>query len=431
MSITPLKITGTSAFSEDLSLIIKRAVDIASLPIKLKTLADAVTKLGEIGQNKSLSASSSNANRVSVSLNGASLPASYTITEITSIAKAASENTVNGLPDADTTSVDVDDELELVLGGTVHRVDLSSYGNNLNGLRDAINALDAGVTASVLNTGSGPTPYYLTLSATSTGATTLQLRTTAGDAGSNIVTAANQGANAVFKLNDLDISRTDNVITDVIDGVTFTIVSPTEGAEVVAITLASSRGTLSAALGALVTAYNDVAGEVNKQIGETAGLLSGDGILRQIQNVMRRVAGYQGSGSVRSLAELGISLDKTGVMSFDSAAYFALSSTVFNNAFALLGSATTGFGGLSAEVRQLSDPVTGLIKTQQNNYDASDRRISKAILDMTERIERMQLTLSAKLQQADVLLSTLQSQQNMLDAALKSVSLVSFGKERG
>jgi flagellar hook-associated protein 2 len=257
----------------------------------------------------------------------------------------------------------------------------------------------------------------------------LQLRTTAGDSGSNILTSANQGTNAEFKLNGLQFSRSDNVVTDAIDGLTFTIVDETAVGETVVLTLASSRGSVASALQDLVSAYNDVRGSINQHMGENAGLLSGDAVLRQMQSVLQKITGHQGSGTIKSLAQLGISLDKTGVMSFDSSVFYALSSTSFQASFDLLGSPSTGLGALASSVEQLSDPVTGLIKTQQNNYDLADTRISKTITEMAERIERMQLTLSAKLQQADVLLSTLQSQQDTLTAALQSLSVISFGKQ--
>ena len=68
-------------------------------------------------------------------------------------------------------------------------------------------------------------------------------------------------------------------------------------------------------------------------------------------------------------------------------------------------------------------------KCQQDNYDASDRRIQKSLDDTTLRNENMQLTLSAKLQQADALLAGLQSQQSALESAIKAVNLSTFGKQ--
>jgi len=452
MSITPLRFVGISSFSEDFQAILNRAVSIAAVPVRqlqnqqvdllakkqslsglgtsVKTLADNVVALGSLGQSKAVTANSSNANRISVTSNGAVLPGGYVINEVSSVAKAATEATQSGYTSAAADAVDgVDNTMELVLGSQTYSLDLSTYGNNLNGVRDAINALGIGLNAAVLNTGSGATPYYLSLTATSTGATTLQLRTDSENAASNILTGSNQGTNAVFKLNNLEISRADNVVTDVIEGLTFTIVSETAAGESISLTVASNRGTLATALQNLTNAYNSVRDKMNEHIGENAGLLSGDYIIRQVRGVLQQLTGHRDGGTIQSLADLGISLNKTGEMSFDSARFYALPSATFNASFAFLGSTTSGFGGLSRNLRQISDPVSGLIRTQQNNYDAADRRIAATIATLTERIESMQKSLTEKLQHADVLLSSLTSQQNSLDASLQSLQLLTFGKK--
>lgn len=447
-AITPLKFTGISDFSSDFQLIMNRAVQIAALPVQqlqnqqtnlvakkqsltslnssLQSLTSAVRALGELGRTKSLSVSSSNANKVSVVNNGISTPAVYTITEITSVAKAASETTATGLATADATAVDTDDSLELAVGSETFALDLSTYGNNLNGLRDAINAAGAGVTATVLNTG---TNNYLSITARSTGERTLQVRTTAGDGTSNILTASNQGANAKFKLNGLDVEQKDNVVSSVVPGLTFTILDVTAAAENITLTSASTRGNLANALTSYVQAYNATRDNLRQHIGEGASLLSGDYLIGEVSRTLRDITGYQGSGgTVKSLADLGIELDKSGVMSFNSTKFYTLGSSTIEGAFTFLGSASSGFGGLSAKLDQLSNPVTGFIRTQQNSYDTADTRIQKQVDDLTVRIGRMQVSMSEKLQQADALLATLKSQQTMLDASIKSVNFSLYGK---
>src|SRR4051794_4608587 len=113
MSITPLKFTGVSTFSSDFQQILDRAVSIAALPVKVlqndqatllnkkqalatigsgvSALADAVRNLGEVGDASALTVSSSNTSRVTATNNGLTSAASYSITDITSVAAAASE----------------------------------------------------------------------------------------------------------------------------------------------------------------------------------------------------------------------------------------------------------------------------------------------------------------------------------------------------
>jgi flagellar hook-associated protein 2 len=450
-TFTPLRFTGVSEYSDDFQTILNRAVAIASLPVqaiqneqalliakkqaltslgaKIDGLASAVKNVGMVASSKALNALSSNANRVSVTNNGATASAVYTITDITSVARAASETTASGFATADADQVDADGTLELVIGSTTHTITLGAGENNLNGLRDAINALGAGVSASVLNTGSGGTPYYLSLNANAPGATTLQLRATAGDGGANILTSANQGANAVFKLNGLDVVKSDNVVTDVIPGVSFTIVSTTTAGESVTLTLNSDRGALATALSGLASAYNSLRSEALQHVGEHPGVLAGDFIVRLALEKMRELTTYQGTGAIQSLAELGVTLDSEGKMSFEPVTLYTLSSAGFDASFVFLGSAASGLGALHAGFSSISDPVAGLIRTQQSQYDAADERLQKQVAELGARIEYMQLNLMRQLQNADTVLARLESQQTILDASIQSLNLVLYGRK--
>jgi flagellar hook-associated protein 2 len=301
----------------------------------------------------------------------------------------------------------------------------------LTGLRDAINNAGIGLTVSIINSGAESGAYYLSVTAQQPGATALALRTEAGNNATNLLTTSNQGANADFYLNGIRIICSDNTINDIVDGLTLNIVSKTEPEEEVTISASSSRGSLATGINNFVSAYNAAASVVNGHIGENAGVLSGDPILRQIQSVLRQATGYTGSGAVSSLAGLGIELDKKGTMSFNSAKFYALSTSGFEAGMDLMGSTTTGFGALSRKLDEISNPITGLIKKQQDTIDAADSRIDDRVASLLERIEVMQLSLSSKLQQADLLISQFSAQQQQLDSVIKSLSTMSFGKEKG
>lgn len=451
MSITPLKFTGISTYSSDFQKIVDRAVSIASLPIKqmqnqqsdlilkkqsltalngtLQTFAGTIKDLASMGDSHAISVSSSNTNKVSVQMTGTAAATSYTITDITSVARRASESTVAGFADKDTTQVDADGTLQLVIGSEKHTIDLTTYGNNLEGLVEAVNALGAGVHASILNTGSETDPYHLSLVAEDTGATTLQLRSAVDDSNTNVLTATNQGANAKFKLNGLQIEKSDNTISDVIEGLTFNILDKTDTGESVVIGLATNRGTLATKLTAFVNAYNAAMSKVNTNIGENAGMLSGDSIVGTTQRALRSVANYIGSsGTVKSLMDLGIELDKTGTMSFDTAKFYSLSGSKITAAFDFFGSSTTGFGATYKSIDAISNAYTGTIAQQQAEIDKSDKRFTDQIEIVSQRIQMMQESLNTKLQLADALLSNLQGQQTMLDSTIKSLDASTYGK---
>ncbi len=77
---------------------------------------------------------------------------------------------------------------------------------------------------------------------------------------------------------------------------------------------------------------------------------------------------------------------------------------------------------------QLSDPVTGLIRIQEDGYDTANKRLSDQVAVLNDRVSQVQSAMTARLQAADALVAQLQSQQSMVDASVKSLNYVLYGK---
>jgi flagellar hook-associated protein 2 len=263
----PTTLNGISQYSSDFQSVLNRAVAIANLPVTalqnkdatilqqesdLATLNSSVsafqtslTALGTLATNQALVASSSDSSVVSAQATGATSAASYTISNITSVASAASETSLIGYANGSSTKVSSTGSLSLVLGSTSYPITLTSATNNLAGLEAAINNLGVGVTATVLTTGTGATPNYLSVTANATGATTLQLFDDPTGANKDLLTrAVKQGSDAIFELNNLNVGRSSNTINDVIPGLTFTIADTTKAGLTVNLTLASDSSQL-------------------------------------------------------------------------------------------------------------------------------------------------------------------------------------------
>jgi flagellar hook-associated protein 2 len=459
VAISPLAFTGVSSFSNDFQTILNRAVSIAQLPITIlqnhqsdllqkkqlatnlesavSDLATSVSNLGSIGASQGLAGSSSDTTKVVVNSTSATTPVSYAITNISSVAKSASETSALGYADGTTATVSTTGTMRLVIGGNAVTPDitLDAAHNNLTGLRDAINALGAGVTASVLTTGTGATPYYLSVSATSTGQNAIQLVDDPTGAATQQLTSANPGANADFYVNGAHVVSASNLINSVVPGMTFTIAGQTAAGQTVTLSAASDPTQISAGLQDFVTKYNAVASQLSAQYGPAAGMLSGNPLIWGIQAAMRGLVNYNGTGVIKSLSALGIEVDSHGQMTFNQTtsdptqhiAFNSLSSAQIAGAFSFLGSATAGFGALSAKLTQFSDPITGAIKAQQDQFDAADTRISDQVTAMTARVNAMQTTLSAKLQAADTQLAQMQSQQQLLTSTIQSLNFATYG----
>ena len=454
MSTAPLSFTGLSSFSNDFQTILTREVAIAKLPLqalqnqqtdilnKKQTLAglsaavadvgSSIGALGALGASQALAARSSNPATVSVINTGATSAASYTISNIQSVAAAASETSSTGYATSDTTPVSANGNLSLVLGTTKYPITLDPQHNNLVGLRDAINKSGAGVTASILTTGTGANPNYLAVTANATGQTTLQLNDTpALGPATNLLTNTNQGANAVFNLNGVPVSHSTNTINDVVSGLTFTILGTTAPNASVTLSLGTDRSQLSSALQDFASKYNTLTDEVNAQVGAASGPLNGDFLITQIESDLRQTTSFSGSKSIQGLANLGISLDSSGKMTFDQTAFNSLTDAQIGDAFTFLGSATTGFGALAQKFTQLSDPVSGLIQTQSAGYDRTTQRLTDQIAALNDQIAGIQSSVTTKLQLADANVAALQSQQSILTASVQAIDLSLFGKNFG
>jgi len=444
MSIAPLTFTGVSQYSSDFQSILNRTVQIAQIPVTalqnrdsdllqkksqlaslngaVASLASDLKALGTAAANKALSATSSDATVVTASNSGATTAASYTINSVTSTATTAAERSLTGYADSSATQVSSTGTVDLVVGSTHHTFTLAQ--NNLVSLRDQINGLGAGVTASILTTGNG---NYLSLTANSPGATTLKLVDDPTGAATNLLTNTNQGTDAVFQLNGITIHQPNNSVNNVIPGLSFTLQK--SSSTPVTLSLQSDPTQLSSTLQNFVADYNTLNGQLRAQTGSGAGLLVGDIAVTGLQGLLRQITSYSaGSGSVTNLSALGITFDGTGKASFDSSVFSSLSGAQINDAFNLLGSATKGLGAFSQSLSQYSDPITGLIKIEQAGIDTTDKSLQGQITTLTDRINAQQASLSKQLAAADAFEARLESQQKGVTASLQGLSLVLYGK---
>ena len=451
MGLAPLTFSGISQYSSDFQTILQRVTTIASFPLNqlkneqsdiaskrqlttelsgsVKLLGDRIKTLQEVAANRAVSASSTNSAKVSIDTVNTDTLTSYNITEVTSTAKAASETSVISYANSTSTQVSASGNVRLTVGSQDFDIALTPAQNNLVGLRNKINTLNAGVTATIL-TVDGNT-NVLSITANTAGAQTLSLKEDPTGANTNLLTSANQGSNLNFKLNGVPVSRNSNRVNDVVPGVSFTIKDTTAVNETVSINLTSDRSKLSSAISGFIDAYNTVQNKVTAQVGKTAGLLSGDFLVREAQDILRKVSSFGiGEGTVKNWSDLGVSFSQSGEVSFDFSAFNALGDTKLRDSFNFFR-AETGLGRLSRATDTFSEDVTGLAQVQVAQYDRTEDRLADQISKLEDRINLMRETYQAKLQAADSLLGRFESQKSIIGASVDSLNLVLYGKRDG
>jgi flagellar hook-associated protein 2 len=450
MGISPLAFTGLSKFSDDFQAIVNRTVAIANLPVQrlqsdqanllskktamgnlratVSSLASALSSLSDVAGSRAVSPASSST-KVSVSATGSPVAAKYVISEITSLATAASATAKTGFSDKSTTPVACGDHsLTLTVGASTHTIALNESSDNLQGVADAINAGNFGVRASIIDTGAASGQFFLALTASEAGPAAISLKPSGGGEETEVLQQTSPGFNAEFKLNGQPVSSKSNNISSVVEGLAFTLNETTSGEETITISAQPSRNTLSAAMRTFVSAYNNLRDAIDAQSGEQAGSLSGDRIVYEVQSRMRSIVGVSGPDGTGSLAKLGLTMGADGKMSFDNSVVDWMSDADLESAFAFLGNSTGALGSVADDLDQLSDPVTGLISYELSSYDLTDKRLSSQIETLSLRVSATQSTLFAQLQAADALLAQLESQQNIIEASVESLNLVLFGK---
>lgn len=244
-------------------------------------------------------------------------------------------------------------------GNATKSITIDSTNNSLQGIRDAINAGKMGITATIINDGSG-TPYRLALSSDSsgvnnslkisvTGDTTVSNLLASDPAGVQHLAETVTGQNANFKVNGVAVSKSSNTISDVVAGVTITLNKITTSAT--SLTLVRDTATISNSLSGFVKAYNDLSSALTtvsayNPASKTGALLQGDSTVRSLQSQLRTalttaVAGT--SGALTTLSQVGISFQKDGSLALDSTKLNNAISNNFNDIaglFAAVGKGT-------------------------------------------------------------------------------------------
>lgn len=211
-------------------------------------------------------------------------------------------------------------------------VDVVIDGNNnsLGGLRDAINASGAGISASIINDGSG---YRLVVKSSLTGAEngfTIAVSDSDGDnqntsglsafafsrnADLSSVTNLELNRSAVdaeVEIDGLIVNSASNSVADAIEGVTLNLKGTTQGNSL-SVDVSRDIEKAKAALVDFVDAFNSLTKTLNSLTNystetEKGSVLTGDATLRTLSNRIRSYlnTSVSNGGSYSTLAELGI-----------------------------------------------------------------------------------------------------------------------------
>ena len=220
-------------------------------------------------------------------------------------------------------------------GAGSKQVTIDSSHNTLNGIRDAINAANIGVTASIVNDGSS-TPYRLALSNSQTGEASSMKISVSGDAalgnllnhdpsGSQALTQTVAAQNAELKVDGLAISKGSNSFSDVVPGVTLTLKKTNAGSPT-SLSVTRDTNAVKANVQEFVDGYNKLTGSLKSLTSydmesKKGAALYGDSSVRNMLGQLRGLVTGTitgGASSLTRLSDAGISYQADGTLKLDS-----------------------------------------------------------------------------------------------------------------
>lgn len=218
-------------------------------------------------------------------------------------------------------------------------IDVSIEINSEDSLRDITDKInsttkDSGVRASIVDN-------RLVLTDTNMGESTITTTTNLSDSEGNLVADGLGFENAIhtpgqaaeFTIDGILIERNSNSIDDVVEGLTFNLSNVHREGESEIITIAADDEKTTAAVKEFVDQYNSVMDFLSKQLdvgdpsaeNNKTGVLTGDGTVIRLQSGLRSLMtrSLEGdfSGTFKNIEDIGITIDRYGVASFDEAVF--------------------------------------------------------------------------------------------------------------
>ena len=264
-------------------------------------------------------------------------------------------------------------------------VTIDSSNNTLSGVRDAINAANGSVSASIVNDG---TANRLVITSKDTGeVNSLKITVADGSDASNTdatglsrlafdptatvgagknLTQVQAAKNALLEIDGISIVKPSNTVNDAISGVTLNLLSTnTTSANLGVVTNTES---IKTSVTAFVDAYNKLDASLRSltkydETGKSSGALLGDAtarsVINQIKSVMTKT--IASGNTINSLSQIGVSFQRDGKLALDST---KLSTAMTSN--------LSDIAAIFAPAGKSSNPLvsysTGTSKTQAGSY---------------------------------------------------------------
>ncbi len=370
-----------------------------SLKSSLSTFQTAVSALSTTSKFNAQTVTSSNTSVLTATANGSATLGDYALT-VSQLAKSQKLASAGFASTADTVDTGT---LAIAFGSydaaspysftantakTALSITIDSSNNTLAGVRDAINATNASVTATIVNNGS---THQLVMTSKDTGeVNSLQISgisQLAYDKSNDIanMTEVQAAKNAMMEVDGITVTKASNTITDVVEGVTLNLLTTSSGASV-NLVVASNQEAVKTSVTAFVDAYNKLDTTLRNltkydSTGKASGVLLGDATARSVMSQIKAVMtkAIATTGSFTTLGQIGVSFQSTGQLALDSTKLTTAMTSNFNDIASLFA---TSAKATDAQISYAGSSS----KTQAGTYAVTVSQIGTSLVSMAGTI---------------------------------------------
>jgi flagellar hook-associated protein 2 len=299
---------------------------------------------------------------------------------------------------------------------------LSQVADAINGASD-----NAGVTATVANVDSG---YKLLLTANDTGSANALTATYSGaDPFSMTTLNLARSGGPSFTASDLDAvmildgsssltaTRSSNTVTDLIGGVTLTL----QNAGTVTVKVARDTAAVTKSIQSFVDAYNSLRGTLDTQ---SKGNLQGDSTLLSITSNILNVINTPPTGLTGSytyMSQVGVSIQKDGTMTLDSAALNSALSSDYSGVANLFAKSGQGYASRLGTVANQLLTSNGLITSRTDGLKTTLASVKDSEANMQSRLDLIQQSYLSQFTALDTMLGSLKTTSSYLTQQLANL----------
>ena len=399
---------------------------VSDLESKLSALTGSLSTLSGTKGFKDIQLNSGDPNIIQGTVDPEVAPKGSWNVEVVRMANKAAALT-NGFPDKNKTEIGVGYfRFETPEGNK--EVYINGSTSTLEGAAAAINNANVGVKASVLNDRKDPdNPYRLMITGNSVGADNRVKYPTLYflDGDQDIYFDENREAvNGLVKLDGIEIEISDNKLDDLINGVTLDLKQSAPGRSV-NVSVSENMEVVTGKIKGFVDAANAVLGFIQQQNNlneksDTSATLGGDGLLRSIENRIRRFVQEPQmgiAGPVKRLSELGIQFGRNGLLEYKEETFnntLRKNPAAVQQFFAGDGFATGFIPTVRREVQSLLNNNFGPVSVRKKSLQDRIARMDDQVANKERQLAVKEESLRRKFSKLEETVSRLKSQGSAL-----------------